>query len=176
MWTYHPRQGERSRSSRYRGGEVELNGVLECLSVPSPLGVVLRQFTVVLEHDCRTGGVHSTCLDGLGNLSCLFQCLFSGGPLVDGLTDPSLGPTIHTIGDDTVSALDGSYDGKLVPDSFRTLGVSQLGVGTGVQPRHDGCVDGVGRAFVGSFLVGITPVNPQQFPSQRVDGNTVRPA
>ena len=61
--------------------------------------------------------------------------------------------------------LNGSYDGKLVPDSFRTRVASQLGVGTWVQSRHDGSVDGVGRAFVGNFLVGITPVNPQQVPS-----------
>ena len=47
---------------------------------------------------------------------------------------------------------------------------NQLGVGRFLVPRHDEGVVGVGRASVGSFLVGITPVNSSSNPSQSVDG------
>ena len=47
---------------------------------------------------------------------------------------------------------------------------SQLGVGRCGVPRHTKHVVGVGRASVGSFLVGITPVNSSANPSHSVDG------
>ena len=47
---------------------------------------------------------------------------------------------------------------------------SQLGVGRCGVPRHTKHVVGVGRASVGSFLLGITPVNSSANPSHSVDG------